>query len=166
MGGTSAFPRTTGHLLFCREVSHHLGERTPHIPSPGWALSVWLLTLSTATIILTDDDQYEGLRVGGDNRRPGSVRRDSGLEPTPDPEEHAGSHDTNGVSNASAPVETISLFDCVAFNHNSNQKLMFLCHDRVKEFGLHRWGEGREKPVMEMCFALDSAFAIWLTFFS
>ena len=46
------------------------------------------------------------------------------------------------------------------------KKLMFLCHDRVKEFGLHRWGEGREKPVMEMCFALDSPLlAIWLTFF-
>lgn len=56
-------------------------------------------------------------------------------------------------------------FDCVAFNHNSNQKLMFLCHDRVKEFSLHRWEHGgeREKQTMEMCSALDSSFlAIWL----
>lgn len=34
-------------------------------------------------------------------------------------------------------------FDCVAFNHNSNQKLMFLCHDRIKELSLHRWGTAR-----------------------
>lgn len=43
---------------------------------------------------------------------------------------------------------------------------MFLCHDRVKEFGFIGGERGGRSPVMDMCFALDSPLlAIWLTFF-
>ena len=86
------------------------GRKNPPYSEPRMGTLCVAPDIITATIVLTDDDQCEGLRVGSDDRSPGSVRRDSGLEPTPDPEEHAGSHDTNWVSNASAPVETISLF--------------------------------------------------------
>ena len=54
----SAFPGTTGHLLICREASHHLGERNPRTV----ILSV-APTSCTATIVLTDDNQDKGLRM-------------------------------------------------------------------------------------------------------
>lgn len=46
---------------------------------------------------------------------------------------------------------------------------MVLCHDRVKEFSLHKWGDsaGRGNQMTDMCSALGSLFlAIWLAFFS
>ena len=47
-----------------------------------------------------------------------------GLEPTPDPEEHAGSHYTmTGFQMLVLQWKLFPSFDCVAFNHNSNQKI-------------------------------------------
>lgn len=55
--GMSAFPGPAGHLFICREASHHLGERTPR------TVTLYVAPTScTSTIVLTDDNQDEGLR--------------------------------------------------------------------------------------------------------
>lgn len=114
--GMSAFPGTTGHLLICREVSHHLGERTHATVT----LSV-APTACTATTVLTDDNQDEGLGVTSKARL---RKKRLGLEPTPDPEEHSGSHYTmTGFQMLVLQWKLFPSFDCVAFNHNSNQKI-------------------------------------------
>lgn len=102
--------------------------------------------------------------------RPQFVTGRSRLEPTPNPKDHTLSYYTmTQFKMILLQWKLFHSFDCVAFNHNSNQKLLFLCHDRVKEFSLHRWGEQRWEggaQMMEMCYALSSLFlAIWLTFF-
>lgn len=65
------------------------------------------------------------------------------LEPTPDPEEHSGSHYTmTGFQMLVLSGNYFLLLIVLLLITTQIKKLMFLCHDRVKEFGLHRWGRG------------------------
>lgn len=137
-----------GHPLFCREASHHFFEcHTPHRLLYAWHVISRSQHSCLEGIIIIYYNQGEGLRSSNDSMKPQYVREiESELKPTLNPKDHTLSYYTmTGFKMILLQWKLFHSFDCVAFNHNSNQKLMFLCHDRVKEFSLHRWGdsEGR-----------------------
>lgn len=108
-----------------------------------------LAAITLRRIVTIYYNQGEGLRLSNDNVRPVCKRENQDWNPHLTPETtHALSYSTmTGFKMILLQWKLFHSFDCVAFNHKSNQKLMFLCHDRVKEFSLHRWGdiEGRGK---------------------